>query len=88
MSQICICHLEIFQNRRHIFGRREAKRFHIFQGIIPSSANDKVTELFVEGDKKEAALAEASSLPSVDISTLDMEWLQVISEGWASPMKG
>jgi len=57
-------------------------------GIIPSSANDKVTELFVEGDKKEAALAEASSLPSVDISTLDMEWLQVISEGWASPMKG
>jgi len=58
------------------------------EGIIPSSANDKVTELFVKEDLKSEALAEAESLPSVDISTLDMEWLQVLSEGWASPMKG
>ena len=58
------------------------------QGIIPSSANDKVTELFVKEDLKSEALAEAESLASVDISTLDMEWLQVLSEGWASPMKG
>jgi len=57
-------------------------------GIIPSSANDKVTELFVQPESKDEALAEAESLPSVDISTLDMEWLQVLSEGWASPMKG
>ena len=76
--------------RNYIFKRREALNLSLscLQGIIPSSANDKVTELFVEADKKEAALAEASALPSVDISTLDMEWLQVISEGWASPMKG
>merc|ERR1712029_548712 len=56
-------------------------------GIIPSSANDKVTELFVQPESKDEALAEAESLPSVDISTLDMEWLQVLSEGWASPMR-
>ena len=59
-----------------------------FQGIIPSSANDKVTELFVKPEVRDAVVAEAETLPSLDISTLDMEWLQVLSEGWASPMKG
>ena len=64
------------------------ERFGFFQGIIPSSANDKVSELFVKPEEKDVAAAEAESLPSLDISSLDMEWLQVLSEGWASPMKG
>lgn len=47
-----------------------------------------MTELFVKPEEKDAAIAEAETLPSLDISPLDMEWLQVLSEGWASPMKG
>lgn len=30
----------------------------------------------------------AKSLPSVDINILDLQWIQVLSEGWASPLKG
>jgi len=58
------------------------------EGIIPSAVNDSVKELFVKPEDYEAVKAEAETLPSVDISTLDMEWLQVLSEGWATPMTG
>ena len=33
-------------------------------------------------------LAEAASMPSVPATELDMQWLHVLSEGWASPLKG
>ena len=34
------------------------------------------------------AKAEAEKLDSVEISELDLQWLQVLSEGWASPLTG
>ena len=60
----------------------------IFQGIIPHSANDSVQELFVPEAELAAAKTLASSLPSIEISKLDLQWVQVLSEGWASPLKG
>lgn len=57
-------------------------------GIIPRSANDKVEELFVPADEVEEAKAEAETLPSVEITEVDLQWVQVLAEGWASPLKG
>ncbi len=34
------------------------------------------------------ALKEAESLQSVEITKLDMQWLQVLAEGWANPLTG
>lgn len=31
---------------------------------------------------------EAESLPEVRLTRIDLEWVHVISEGWASPLKG
>lgn len=31
---------------------------------------------------------EAKALPVLDISTVELQWLQVLSEGWASPLTG
>ena len=31
---------------------------------------------------------EAQTLPSLKISKLDCQWLQVLSEGWATPLSG
>ncbi|KAK4321464.1 hypothetical protein Pmani_007724 [Petrolisthes manimaculis] len=56
--------------------------------IIPRSATEMVRELFVSENKLECAKAEAESLPSVNITQLDLQWLQVLSEGWASPLTG
>ena len=48
----------------------------------------QVRDLFVPESRVEAARAEAASLPSLDINKLDTEWVQVLSEGWASPLTG
>lgn len=59
-------------------------------GIIPIDTvnTDDIKELFVPEHRLEAARAEASCLPSLNINLLDLQWLQVLSEGWASPLRG
>ena len=57
-------------------------------GIIPRAANDRVSELMVAPEKKVEFLKEAAELPSVEINKLDLQWVQVLGEGWASPLKG
>ena len=39
-------------------------------------------------DEIEEAKAEAETLPSVDIQNVDLQWVQVLGEGWASPLNG
>jgi 3'-phosphoadenosine 5'-phosphosulfate synthase len=58
-------------------------------GAGSSAADSRVPliELFCT-ENKEQKLAEANSLYSVDLTQLDTQWLQVLSEGWASPLKG
>ncbi|XP_067673672.1 bifunctional 3'-phosphoadenosine 5'-phosphosulfate synthase-like isoform X3 [Haliotis asinina] len=56
--------------------------------IVPTHALNSVKELFVPENRVSAARAEAESLPSVNITKLDLQWTQVLSEGWASPLKG
>lgn len=34
------------------------------------------------------AIAEARTLPSLKISLVELQWLQVLSEGWAYPLRG
>jgi len=57
-------------------------------GIIPRAVNDRVSELMVAEDKKEDFLKEAETLPSVEITKIDLQWVQVLGEGWASPLNG
>jgi len=45
-------------------------------------------ELLVPEEKLDAVRAEAELLPSLEISETDLQWLQVLSEGWARPLKG
>ncbi|XP_022667663.1 bifunctional 3'-phosphoadenosine 5'-phosphosulfate synthase-like isoform X2 [Varroa jacobsoni] len=56
--------------------------------IIPESVTDVVQELFVSADKLAEVRHEAESLPSIEITTVDAQWLQVLSEGWATPLQG
>lgn len=58
--------------------------FFIFQGIIPSfEANQSgVEELFIYGNRLSSAIEEAAELPQVEISTLDLMWVQVRDESY------
>ncbi|KAF6032325.1 PAPSS2 [Bugula neritina] len=56
--------------------------------IVPRSVVETVEELFVSENKVDSSKKEANTLPSVDISRVDLQWVQVLSEGWASPLRG
>ncbi|XP_076141465.1 bifunctional 3'-phosphoadenosine 5'-phosphosulfate synthase 2-like [Alosa pseudoharengus] len=58
------------------------------QSIVPSGVVEEVIELFVPESMLELAKADANILPTITINKLDLQWVQVLSEGWASPLKG
>ncbi|MGH0139373.1 UNVERIFIED_CONTAM: hypothetical protein FKN15_031230 [Acipenser sinensis] len=58
------------------------------QSIVPTSMMEEVKELFVPENKLDLAQADAKTLPTLQITQLDMQWMQVLAEGWATPLKG
>lgn len=59
---------------------------HVSNGVIIRAF--QIPELFVAPSRKSSALNESESLPHLDITTVELQWLQVLSEGWAYPLKG
>jgi len=49
---------------------------------------DRVPELFVPENAIEKIKAEALLLPRLDIGKIDLQWVQVLAEGWAAPLGG
>ncbi|XP_022134257.1 ATP sulfurylase 2 [Momordica charantia] len=47
-----------------------------------------VVDLVVPDGERAARVLEADPLPKVKLSKIDLEWVHVISEGWASPLRG
>ncbi|KAL5291121.1 PAPSS2 family protein [Megaselia abdita] len=60
------------------------------EGIIPQSVRDvqQIPELFVPQHRLDAATSEANTLPQIPINEVELQWVQVLSEGWAFPLKG
>lgn len=60
------------------------------EGIIPKALQDiqQLPELFVDNSLKQAFLHECKSLPKIPITTVELQWVQILSEGWAFPLKG
>lgn len=72
----------------------------LFQAIIPRSIDIEnkvgnnnfpgkhIPELFVREERLKDVLSYAQNLPKLDIGEVDLQWLQVLAEGWAYPLKG
>lgn len=62
----------------------------ILQEIIPkrNEACGMIPELFVPENRISVAKAEAMELPRLEISAVDLQWVQILAEGWATPLKG
>ncbi|XP_050456936.1 bifunctional 3'-phosphoadenosine 5'-phosphosulfate synthase-like [Cataglyphis hispanica] len=58
--------------------------------IIPKLDESKqpFQELFVKEDRIEDVRKEMRTLPALEIGEIDMQWVQVLAEGWAAPLKG
>nr|XP_022905965.1 bifunctional 3'-phosphoadenosine 5'-phosphosulfate synthase-like [Onthophagus taurus] len=58
-------------------------------GIIPSIRSaDDVIELFMDEMTLKETMEKIEDIPKLTITTLDLQWVQILSEGWASPLKG
>ena len=55
---------------------------------LPNPDGDEMIDLHVPAELKSERTAEAETLPKVLITDVDLNWLQVIGEGWAAPLKG
>ena len=55
---------------------------------LPNPDGDIIVDLHVPAHLKAERRAEAETLPKVLITDIELNWLQVIGEGWASPLKG
>lgn len=60
------------------------------QGIIPKTNVQGlgIEELFIHGNRLTSAIEESVRLYQLPITELDLQWVQVLSEGWAAPLKG
>lgn len=59
-------------------------------GIIPTAhaTNGLVKELYVDDNRLGSAIKEANLLQQLAISDVDLQWVQVLAEGWAAPLQG
>jgi 3'-phosphoadenosine 5'-phosphosulfate synthase len=48
----------------------------------------QIKELLVPAHRRAIVTTEAKTLPTLSISTVELQWLQILSEGWASPLSG
>ncbi|XP_062109474.1 ATP sulfurylase 2-like [Humulus lupulus] len=48
----------------------------------------ELVNLVVPESERASRVSEAQALPKVSLNKIDLEWVHVISEGWASPLKG
>ena len=56
-------------------------------GLHPPDGGHPV-DLIVPADQLPAKMAEAATLPKVPLTDVDVNWLQVVGEGWAAPLRG
>lgn len=59
-------------------------------GIIPitTEGGETIEELIVSEDRKEMLKQEAETLQGVEVNEVDLQWVQILSEGWAYPLRG
>lgn len=63
------------------------QKLRVSSGLIEPDGG-KLVELVVEDGKRDLKKGEALSLPRVKLSRIDVEWVHVLSEGWATPLGG
>ncbi|CAI4227757.1 unnamed protein product [Auanema sp. JU1783] len=72
---------------------KQALQYLTDEGILPPEAmkefNKPVVRSLIVNDTEKVVLSEkASTYPQVSLTKVDHQWLQVLSEGWATPLSG
>ncbi|KAM3726070.1 Bifunctional 3'-phosphoadenosine 5'-phosphosulfate synthase pps-1 [Dirofilaria immitis] len=72
---------------------RKVLDFLFQKNVLPVKAYQQISgppirELYIDEESKDKLLKRVNSLPKVQLTKIDLEWLQVLAEGWASPLPG
>lgn len=68
-------------------GGRRPSGLRVRSGLIEPDGG-RLSELVVGEPLRRARARESLALPRVKLSRIDLEWVHVLSEGWASPLRG
>jgi len=60
----------------------------IDKGILPREVTGIPRELFIPKEMLEKRRKDVDNMYRLNISTIDLQWVQVLSEGWATPLSG
>ncbi|KAJ9538326.1 hypothetical protein OSB04_031059 [Centaurea solstitialis] len=63
------------------------KPIRVTCGLIEPDGG-KLVQLVVPESDRDVKRKEANGLPQIKLSRIDLEWVHVLSEGWASPLTG
>nr|AGV54309.1 ATP sulfurylase [Phaseolus vulgaris] len=69
------------------FRARRQVGLRVSSGLIEPDGG-KLVELVVRDSERDLKKGEALSLPRIKLSRIDLQWVHVLSEGWATPLKG
>ncbi|CAF1303411.1 unnamed protein product [Adineta ricciae] len=58
------------------------------RNVLSSTLIMAVNELFMDEQMRARATEEFPNLDKLEITEIDLQWIQVLSEGWATPLSG
>ncbi|GLT92023.1 hypothetical protein SLE2022_098820 [Rubroshorea leprosula] len=77
----------LYKPRMSNFPKSKSSSFVIKSSLIEPDGGALV-DLVVPESLRAAKTVEAESMPKVRLTKIDLEWVHVLSEGWASPLRG
>uniref|UniRef100_A0A0R3RVY2 ATP-sulfurylase n=1 Tax=Elaeophora elaphi TaxID=1147741 RepID=A0A0R3RVY2_9BILA len=71
----------------------ESEAESVKKNVLPAKVYQQISgppirELYIDDESKLKLLERINSVPRVQLTKIDLEWLQVLAEGWASPLPG
>ncbi|KAL0742846.1 hypothetical protein Bca4012_084359 [Brassica carinata] len=70
------------------FPSKSRRRGGVIRAGLISPDGGKLVELVVAEPRRREKKHEAAELPRVELTPIDLQWMHVLSEGWASPLGG
>ncbi|XP_010259158.1 PREDICTED: ATP sulfurylase 1, chloroplastic-like [Nelumbo nucifera] len=67
--------------------KKNSQKLRVFCGLIEPDGG-RLVQLFAKESQRNERRKEALSMPRVVLSRIDLQWVHVLSEGWASPLRG
>nr|GEX01222.1 ATP sulfurylase 2-like [Tanacetum cinerariifolium] len=61
---------------------------HVVKSSLIEPDGGVLIDLIVKENEKDLKFLEAEKMVKIGLKKIDLEWVHVISEGWASPLKG